>query len=63
VKPGETVSWKACKGAWTLYGSQVYTIFRVGNEGPFIVLSNENPLTGGAKAWSEIYEVVRDVDL
>ena len=56
VEPGETVSWKACKGTWALYGTQVYTAFEIKGAGRFIFVGNECPLTGAAKAFSEIYE-------
>jgi hypothetical protein len=52
VKPGETVSWKACKGTWALYGTQVYTAFKIKGTGVFIFLGNECPLAGAAKAFS-----------
>jgi hypothetical protein len=56
VEPGETVSWKACKGTWALYGTQVYTAFKVKGDDCFIFLGNECPLAGAAKAWSNVYE-------
>jgi len=56
VKPGETASWKACKQSYALYGTQVYTAFRVEGESRFIFLGNENPLAGAAKAWSRVYK-------
>ena len=52
VKPGETVTWKACKGTWALYGTQVYTAFRILGKGQFIFLGNECPLAGAAKAFT-----------
>jgi hypothetical protein len=56
VEPGETVSWKACKGAWALFGTQVYTAFKVKGTDRFIFLGNECPLAGAAKAWSSTYK-------
>jgi len=56
VKPGETVSWKACKQSYALYGTQIYTAFSVKGESRFIFLGNENPLAGAAKAWSRVYK-------
>ena len=55
VEPGETVSWKACKGTWALFGTQVYTAFKIKGKGEFIFLGNECPLAGAAKAWSKTY--------
>jgi hypothetical protein len=54
VKPGETVSWKACKGTWALYGTQVYTLFKVKGTDHIIFLGNECPLAGAAKACSRV---------
>ena len=54
VKPGETVSWKACKGSWTLFGTQVFTAFKPKGDDCFILLCNECPLTAGAKAYSSV---------
>ena len=56
VQPGETVSWKACKGTWALYGTQVYTAFKIKGTDSFIFLGNECPLAGAAKAWSNVYD-------
>ena len=39
-----------------MFGTQVYTAFRVVGAGQFIFLGNECPLAGAAKAWSQIYD-------
>ena len=52
VKPGETVSWKACKGTWALFGTQIYTTFRIVGRGQFFFIGNECPLAGAAKAFT-----------
>jgi len=54
VKPGETVSWKACKATWALYGTQIYTAFKDKGDDCWLFLGNECPLAGGAKAYGEV---------
>jgi hypothetical protein len=55
VEPGETVSWKACKSYGALYGTQVYTAFKVEGSNTFFFFGNECPFAGAAKAWTEEY--------
>jgi len=48
VKPGETVTWKGCKGTMALYGTLIYTTFSIKGTGTIVFLGNENPYAGAA---------------
>ena len=55
VKPGETVSWKACRGSLSLVGTEIFTAFKVKSTDNIIFLGNDYPLGGSARAMSNIY--------
>jgi hypothetical protein len=56
VEPGQSVSWRACKGSISLRGTLIYTSFKINGTNQQIFLGNECPMIGAAKAYSEIFE-------